>query len=365
MTENEIGRYAEKVLAGEDLNRREIKRLAGNDKPEGIMALIFWADRIRRHFKGDEVDLCAIVNAKSGRCSEDCRFCAQSSHHPTRIAKYPLLPDKELLAAAEKAGASGAGRFSLVTSGRSILKADEMERICRVITALRDRKALSPCASLGLLDSDQARALKEAGLARYHHNLETGPEFYSTICSTHTFADRVRTLETAREQGFSLCSGGIFGLGETLQDRIDLALVLRKLQVDSVPLNFLNPIPKTPLEHQPPLAPLEILKSIALFRFILPKADIRSCGGREKALRTLQPLMYLAGCNGTMIGNYLTTAGRSPEEDVQEIIDLGLKPKTEDGRRRTEGGEQRTEGGGRKKREDKKQKWQWAGRTNE
>lgn len=329
MAADHIGTYAEKVIAGKTLTRKEIDRLAKNDTPEQIMALIFWADRVRRYFKGNEIDLCAIVNAKSGRCSEDCRFCAQSSHHPTRIAKYPLLPEQELLAAAERAGASGAGRFSLVTSGRSLLKAGELERICLVIAALRGQKKLSPCASLGLLSRDQARALKGAGLARYHHNLETGPGFYSAICSTHTFADRVRTLEIAREQGFSLCSGGIFGLGETLQDRIELALVLKKLRVDSVPLNFLNPIPKTPLAGQPPLPPLEILKSIALFRFILPEADIRSCGGREKALRTLQPLMYLAGCNGTMIGNYLTTAGRSPAEDVQEILDLGLKPRTE------------------------------------
>ncbi|MBI5583086.1 MAG: biotin synthase BioB [Deltaproteobacteria bacterium] len=293
------------------------------------MALIFWADKIRRQFKGDEIDLCSIINAKSGRCTEDCRFCAQSAHHPTRIARYPLLPEKELLAAAAGAAASGAGRFSLVTSGRSLLKPGELERICRVIARLREQKALSPCASLGLLTPDQARALQEAGLVRYHHNLETGPAFYGSICSTHTFADRVKTLEIARAQGFSLCSGGIFGLGETLKDRLDLALTLKKLQVDSVPLNFLNPIPKTPLEHQPPLSPLEILKSIALFRFILPQADIRSCGGREKALRTLQPLMYLAGCNGTMIGNYLTTDGRAPGEDIQEIIDLGLIPKTQ------------------------------------
>jgi biotin synthase len=349
VTNNIIGTYAEKVIAGSKLTRKEIDRLAGSEKPEEIMALIFWADRVRRHFKGDEIDLCAIVNAKSGRCSEDCRFCAQSSHHPTRIPKYPLLAEEALLAAAQRAGSSGAGRFSLVTSGRSLLKAGELDRICRVISTLRDQKKLSPCASLGLLTADQARALREAGLVRYHHNLETGPNFYGSICSTHTFADRVRTLEIARDQGFSLCSGGIFGLGETLQDRIDLALVLKKLRVDSVPLNFLNPIPKTPLENQPPLPPLEILKSIALFRFILPEADLRSCGGREKALRTLQPLMYLAGCNGTMIGNYLTTDGRSPEEDIQEIIDLGLTPRRESSGRRTEDR-------GRKKRECKKPK---------
>ncbi len=167
MTNNIIGTYAEKVIAGSKLTRKEIDRLAGSDKPEEIMALIFWADRVRRHFKGDEIDLCAIVNAKSGRCSEDCRFCAQSSHHPTRIPRYPLLAEEALLAAAERAGASGAGRFSLVTSGRSLLKAGELDRICRVISTLRDQKKLSPCASLGLLTAAQARALREAGLVRY------------------------------------------------------------------------------------------------------------------------------------------------------------------------------------------------------
>ena len=216
-----------------------------------------------------------------------------------------------------------------MTSGRSLLNRRELDTVCRVISTLKQRKKLSPCASLGLLTPDHAQALQEAGLVRYHHNLETGPGFYPAICSTHTFADRVNTLKTARRYGFSLCSGGIFGLGETLKDRIDLAWVLKKLRVDSVPLNFLNPIPGTPLQDQPPLPPLEILKSIALYRFILPEADLRSCGGREKALRTLQPLMYLAGCNGTMIGNYLTTEGRSPEVDIQEIFDLGLTPKGE------------------------------------
>lgn len=323
----EIGDYGKKVLAGAALTRREINHLARENTPSGIYDLIYWANRIRHFFKGETIDLCAIVNAKSGRCTEDCRFCAQSAHHPTRILKYPLLPEEQLLAAAHRAKASGAGRFSLVTSGRSLLKAGELERICRVISIMRDQNKLSPCASLGLLTPDQGRLLREAGLVRYHHNLETGPKFYGSICSTHTFADRVKTLKIARDQGFNLCSGGIFGLGETLQDRIDLALVLRKIRVDSVPLNFLNPIPKTPLENQPSLPPLEILKSVALFRFILPEADIRSCGGREKALRTLQPLLYLAGCNGTMVGNYLTTVGRAPEEDIQEIEDLGLRVK--------------------------------------
>ena len=319
--------YARKVLSGEALTLQEARRLGRIRMPEEVMELLFWANKVRHQYKGKTIDLCAIINAKSGRCSEDCTFCAQSAHYPTRIEKYPLLGESDLREAAERARASGAARFSLVTSGRSLLRPKELERVCRVISSLAGKGMISPCASLGLLTPELAGALKKAGLVRYHHNLETGPKYYPFVCSTHTFADRLTTLRIAREAGFSLCSGGIFGLGETLNDRLDLAFLLKKMRVNSVPLNFLNPIPGTPLAAQPPLAPLEILKSIALFRLILPEADLRTCGGRERSLRTLQPLMYLAGCNGTMIGNYLTTEGRSPEVDIQEIRDLGLVPK--------------------------------------
>jgi biotin synthase len=237
-----------------------------------------------------------------------------------------LVPLDELLAAAENSLNSGAGRFSLVTSGRGLTSPQEIAVICQVITALAREGRISPCASLGLLTPETASTLKKAGLVRYHHNIETAPSFYPSICSTHSIEARLETIRIARAAGLEICSGGILGLGETWEQRIEMALALRELGVDSIPLNFLNPIPGTPLEGQPPLPPLEILKSIALFRFIVPRADIRTCGGRERGLRTLQPLMYLAGCNGTMIGSYLTTEGRSPEIDLQEILDLGLVP---------------------------------------
>ncbi len=332
--------YARKVLSGEALTQQEARRIARIKKPEAIMELLFWANEVRHRHKGNTVDLCAIINAKSGRCSEDCTFCAQSSHYPARTQKYPLLSESELLEAAGRARSQGAARFSLVTSGRSLLNPKELERICRVISGLAKKQKISPCASLGLLTPELAEALKKAGLVRYHHNLETGPRHYPSICTTHSFSDRLATLRIAREAGFNLCSGGIFGLGETVNDRVEMAFILKEMKVESVPLNFLNPIPGTPLASQAPLPPLEILKSIALFRLILPEADIRTCGGREKALRTLQPLMYLAGCNGTMIGNYLTTEGRSPEVDLQEISDLGLTPRVqiEEERRKMEDG---------------------------
>lgn len=324
--ENIIAFFGEKVLSGEALDQEEAGRLAEMNGPEQIFDLIFWANKIRWKYKGAIVDLCAIVNAKSGRCSEDCVFCAQSSHYPTEAPHYPLLTVEEMLDAAQKAFESRAGRFGIVTSGRSLSSPKELDKVCQVISTLQAQGRISPCASLGLLNQEMVKALKQAGLASYHHNIETAPSFYPSICTTHPFELRAKTIQTAKEAGLRICSGGIFGLGETREQRVEMAFTLRALEVDSVPMNFLNPIPRTPLEGRPFLSPLECLQTIALFRFILPEADIRTCGGREKGLRTLQPLMYPAGCNGTMIGNYLTTEGRNPEVDIQEIRDLGLVP---------------------------------------
>lgn len=328
---NIIEQLGEKVLSGEGLYQAEAGRLAEMNGPEQIFDLIFWANKIRQKYKGAIVDLCAIVNAKSGRCSEDCAFCAQSSRYPTEAPHYPLLEVEEMLDSAQKAFESRAGRFGIVTSGRSLSNSEELERVCQVIATLTQEGKISPCVSLGLLTPEMAQALKQAGLVSYHHNIETAPSFYPSICTTHPFEARARTIQIAREAGLRICSGGIFGLGETREQRVEMAFTLRGLGVDSVPINFLNPIPGTPLENHPSLPPLECLQTIALFRFILPEADIRTCGGREKGLRTLQPLMYPAGCNGTMIGNYLTTEGRNPEVDIQEIRDLGLVPRRERG----------------------------------
>ena len=326
---NSISLLGKKVLGGEGLDQDEAGGLARAEGSEAVFELIHWADKIRRKFKGEVIDLCAIVNAKSGRCSEDCAFCAQSSWYPTEAPNYPLLSAEELLESAHKAVKNKAGRFGIVTSGRGLSNPQELDRVCQVISTLSTAGKISPCASLGLLTPETARVLKQAGLKSYHHNIETAPSFYPSICTTHPFEARVETIRTAQAQGFRICSGGIFGLGETMEQRLEMAFTLRALGVDSIPVNFLNPIPGTPLEGRPSLLPLEILKIIALLRFILPQADIRTCGGREKGLRTLQPLMYPAGCNGTMIGNYLTTEGRNPEMDIQEIKDLGLIPITD------------------------------------
>jgi len=325
--ENIISLFGEKVLDGEALTQAMAGRLGEMKGPEAIFDLIFWANKIRQKFKGETIDLCAIVNAKSGRCSEDCAFCAQSSWYPTEAPNYPLLETVELLDSAHKAFENKAGRFGIVTSGRSLSSPKELDRVCQVISVLSAEGQISPCASLGLLTPDMVKALKLAGLTSYHHNIETAPSFYPSICSTHSFEARVKTIQVAKEEGLRICSGGIFGLGETMEQRLEMAFTLRELRVDSVPMNFLNSIPGTPLEGRSPLPPLVLLKIIALFRFILPQADILTCGGREKGLRTLQPLMYMAGCNGTMIGNYLTTEGRNPKVDIQEIRDLGLLPR--------------------------------------
>jgi biotin synthase len=232
-----------------------------------------------------------------------------------------------ILEAGKKAIDKGAFRFSIVTSGKGIQNRKELEVILRAIEAL-SREGIHTCASLGLLDQETAAALRSAGLMRYHHNLETAASHYASICSTHGFEARVATVETAHRVGLEVCGGGILGLGESRLQVLEFAFQLKNLPLVSVPLNFLNPIPGTPLENQETLTPLEILKTIAVFRFIMPQRDLRTCGGREIRLRGLQPLMFPAGCSGSMIGNYLTTEGRDPLQDLQDALDLRLTIKT-------------------------------------
>ncbi|MDI6703877.1 MAG: biotin synthase BioB [bacterium] len=293
---------------------------------EGLLDLIKGANEIREHYKGKIVDLCSIINAKSGRCKEDCIFCSQSIHYKTNIDVYPFVGVEKVLKAARNAKDMGANRFGVVISGKGIGGTKELRSICETISKLKEIDIFR-CASLGILTLDIAHALKDAGLEGYHHNLETSKSYFRNICTTHRFEERRKTIEIAKEVGFRVCSGGIFGLGETMEQRIELAFILKELDVDSIPINILNPIQGTPVESQPPIPPLEILRIIAIYRFILPKKDIKVCGGREYALRDLQALMYLAGANGTLIGNYLTTPGRPPKEDIQMIKDLGLVPK--------------------------------------
>ncbi len=282
------------------------------------------ANRVRARL-GDMVDLCSIVNAKCGMCPEDCKFCAQSVHNDTDITPYPLLDEEELLNMALMMQEEGAARFCIVTSGKEA-GGEDFNRILSTIRKIRKETALSICISLGMLTKESAEALKKAGATRIHHNLETSEGFFRNICTTHSYAEKIRTVQIAREAGLEVCCGGIIGMGESIRDRVELAFTLRELDIDSVPINILNPIEGTPLSGVKPVSPLEVLKTIAVFRLILPEKNIRLAGGREKNLRDVQCLCLLAGANGLLLGNYLTTQGRAPGEDIRMIRDLGLIP---------------------------------------
>jgi|UniRef100_A0A7C3WN89 biotin synthase len=290
----------------------------------------FWlrlreADGIREAKFGNRVSLCVIINAKSGLCSEDCAFCSQAATSRAEIARYPLLPRERLAEAARAAHAQGAARFSIVTSGKGIVSAKEKREIVEAVAAIREAVPLKVCASLGLADRPFLEDLRTAGLFRFHHNLETAASFYPRICSTHTYQERLATIEAAREAGLSVCVGGIFGLGESVAQRYEMAQTIKDLGVDAIPLNFLHPLPGTRLADRPLLSPLEALKVIVAFRLMFPDKTIIICGGRQPTLRSLSPLIFAAGANALMTGDYLTTKGRLPEEDRQMIADLGLE----------------------------------------
>ena len=310
------------IRAGEDLSRGEVDKLFS---PEvSSEDLMFAADVIRRCYKGNKVSLCGVVNAKSGLCGENCRFCSQSVHHTVDVQQYPLMTKQEMLDHAKAAVEMNASHFGIVTSGKKN-NDTEIDTIQDVIAKITVRYSIGVDASLGTLSSDQLKKLKKAGLKRYHHNLETSGNYFPNICTTHSYADRVETVKNAKKAGLEVCSGALFGLGETWSDRLDVAFLLRDLDVDSIPLNFLNPIPGTPLEKQKMLSPGTALRIISLFRLVLPRKDIRICGGREVVFRDLQSWIFFAGANGMMVGNYLTTKGRSPSDDLQMIEDLGLE----------------------------------------
>jgi biotin synthase len=277
-----------------------------------------------RHF-GRRVSFCVIINAKSGLCSEDCAFCSQSAKASSQAPHYPLLPQAELVAAAKAAVAAGASRFSLVTAGRGITSPREQTAILSAVAAIKEAVPIRVCASLGIVDRGFLAELKAAGLYRFHHNLETAASFFPRICTTHSFAERVATIEHAREAGLSVCAGGIFGLGETLAQRWEMAQALQTLGVDAIPLNFLHPLPGTALAHRPRLDPLTALKIVCAFRLTFPEHSVIICGGRQVTLRSLAPLLFAAGADALMTGDYLTTRGRLPDDDRQMLADLGLE----------------------------------------
>ena len=322
-----IAQLANKVLDGSLLDRDEAAYLAavGTDDPDDVYDLFYWANKIRVRFVGRDVKFCAIVAAKVGGCSEDCKFCAQSEHHDTPVSReQATLTDTQLLDSAWHAAEVGADSFGIVNSGRGPTRRELEDWLKPIMTKIAREGKTRACATLGALTPETAKFLYDCGIRRVNHNIETSERHYPNIVSTHPFSERLHTLKVAKAAGLSLCSGGIFGMGEEWDDRLDMMFTLRDIGVDVMPINFLNAIHGTALEGQPELPPMECLKIIAVCRFVLPDKELKVAGGREKVLRDLQSWIFFAGGDSTMIGNYLTTYGRKPEMDHQMVRDLGL-----------------------------------------
>jgi biotin synthase len=321
----EIQKIGDKVLEGGSVSMKEILPLLEAKGPD-VMDLVAVANRVRGEFNGNEIDLCSLLNAKSGKCSEDCAFCAQSAHYQTDAPTYPLMNADQMVKEAREAQKRRTGRFCLISSGRQ-LNDKEFEVILSGLDRIRKETTLDLDCSLGTLSEERAEALKRVGVTRYNHNLETAETHFPKICTTHSFRDRIKTIEVLKDQGFSICCGGIIGLGESPQQRLELAFSMRQLGIECIPFNILNPRPGTPLEHSEAIPPIEIIKTISLFRLVLPKGTIKIAGGREANLRDLQSLALLAGANGLIVGNYLTTPGRNGEDDLTMIKDVGFQIK--------------------------------------
>ena len=280
------------------------------------------AGKIQRAFCGNHIDLCTIINGRSGRCSENCRYCAQAACHHTGIDEYPFLTAEEIIANAKANEKAGVNRFAIVTSGRA-LAGEEFEHAIAAYEKMRDPLSIELCASHGIITREQFRRLRKAGVTSYHHNIETSSRFFPKICTTHTYDDRIRTIKIAQEEGLRVCSGGIIGMGEDWQDRLDMAFELQALGIESIPINALMPIPGTPLEKQKPLDSDQILRTIALFRFVNPTANIRLAAGR-KLLPENGATAFLHGASASITGNMLTTSGTTIEEDIRMLARLGL-----------------------------------------
>ena len=316
-----VNELTKEVLEGKQITKEEALFLYR----QPLLALCESADKIRRHFCSDHFDLCTIVNAKSGGCSEDCKFCAQSARSHTGAAFYPLLSRKEIVRQARRNHEQGVLRYSIVTSGKR-LSDKEVDEMCGTVREIKETVGISVCVSFGLLDERQFRKLKEAGVSRVHNNLETSRKNFPNICTTHTFEEKVQAIRAAQAAGLSVCSGGIMGLGETAEDRIDMALSLRELGIQSVPVNLLNPIPGTPFENNERLTEQEMRRIVAVYRFILRNASIRLAGGR--GLRSDKGKSCLtSGANAAISGDMLTTAGITTKTDMKLLQELGYEVK--------------------------------------
>ncbi|MBU3158442.1 biotin synthase BioB [Clostridium frigoris] len=312
-----------KILEGKVITCDEAMKLGKIKGEEDILELCKCANKVRQFYCGVEVDLCTIMNARSGRCTEDCKFCAQSAHYKTNVEEYGLVSKESALKLARENEKEGVNRFSLVTSGRGVSGSD-FENILNIYEDLNKEMNVDLCASLGILGYEQLLRLREKGITMYHHNLETSRGYYKNICTTHSFDERINTINAAKKAGMVICSGGIIGLGESMEDRINLAFELRNLGVKSIPVNVLNPVKGTPLENAESLSQEEILKTIAIIRFINPKALIRLAGGRNR-IDEFGKNCFNAGANATITGNYLTTSGNKIKDDKKMVSDLNLE----------------------------------------
>ena len=320
-----IKNLTNRILKGEQIKFEEAVKLINIDKDnEPLLEELFTgANQLRKKFAGNKVNMCTIINAKSGSCSENCKFCAQSTHYNTDVDEFDLINYEEILEKAKKVEKKGAHRFSLVTSGKKLTEG-EFEKVISIYETLSEQVDLDLCASHGEVTYKQALALKKAGVKMYHHNLETSKDYYNNICTTHTFEDRIKTIKNILKADLDICCGGIIGLGESKKDRIKMAFEIKDLGIKSIPVNVLSPIPGTPLEKNSVMSPEEILKTMAVYRYILPDGSIRYAGGRS-ALKEKQDIGLRAGINGMLVGDFLTTVGSNIKEDKKMIKNKGLE----------------------------------------
>ncbi|MDO4491201.1 MAG: biotin synthase BioB [Lachnospiraceae bacterium] len=311
----DVLQLAEEIISGRRLKREEDLSFFVECNLEELLK---GADRIREKFVGEQVDLCSIINGRSGKCPEDCKYCAQSAHHHTDCEVYDFLPKEQLLEACKMNEKEGVHRFSIVTAGRA-LTGEEFQKSLDAYKAMNEECNIHLCASMGFVSAEQLHQLHEVGVTSYHHNIETSRRHFPNICSTHTFEQKLATLELIKAEGMHVCSGGIIGMGEDFEDRIDMALTLSEVGVDSIPINTLMPIPGTPLENQPQLTEEEILRTIAIFRYINPTAHIRLAAGRA-LLTNDGERAFAGGASATITGNMLTTAAAATIQKDKDML---------------------------------------------
>ncbi len=320
----ELGR---RVLRGGQVEREEALFLFNLEASADIYDLMAWANRIRERFHGNKIHLCSILNAKAGGCPENCKFCAQSAFYQTESPRHGFVEPEAVAGAAEEAHKHQVTALGIVAAWKGLNEGPMLDEVCERIREMAQAGKVRPDASLGIIKSQSvADRLRAAGLECYGHNLESSRRFFPQHCSSHTYDERIETIQFLKKAGVRICSGGIIGLGEERADRCDMALALREVGASVVPVNILNPVKGTPYENVPPLAPLEILKTIACFRLLLPQQQIMVAGGRTVNLRDVQAMIFMAGASALMVGNYLTTLNQPVEKDLQMLKDLGLEP---------------------------------------